>query len=133
MKLVDVDGSYLPQEYEQLKQAGVQVAPVSPPPMPPGGWETVTEENHRDIAKNIPVVLPGENWTFPFIFITLAFIPGVLYSYSAEGVGHSAGKGAFRALFHGYIHWASGQMERLEVNYLKPSLCDVRHTMKPSM
>ena len=76
--------------------------------MPPGGWETVTEENHRDIAKNIPVVLPGENWTFPFIFITLPFTPGVLYSYLAEGVGHSAGKGAFRALSCGL--WPNGEI-----------------------
>ena len=74
MKLVDVDGSYLPQKYEQLKQEGVQVAPLRPPPMPPGGWEAVTEENHRDIAKKVPVVLPGENWAFPFIVITPAFL-----------------------------------------------------------
>ena len=43
LKVVDVDGSYLPRKHEQLKQAGVLVAPLSPPL---GGWETVTEENH---------------------------------------------------------------------------------------
>lgn len=57
--MIDVDGSYLPRKHEQLKQAGVQVAPLSPPPIPPGGWEAVTEDNHRDMAEKIPTVLPG--------------------------------------------------------------------------
>ena len=57
----------------------------------------------------------------------------MLYSYLAEGVGHSTGKGAFRALSRGYAHWASGRMEKLEVNYRNPTFCHIRCTMKPSM
>ena len=45
--------------HEQLKQAGVQLAPLSPPPIPQCGWEAVTDDNHRDMAEKIPVVLPG--------------------------------------------------------------------------
>jgi len=58
--VIDVDGSYLPCKYEQLKQAGIEVAPLSPPPIPPGGWEVITEDNHRDMAEKIPIVLPGK-------------------------------------------------------------------------
>ena len=66
-------------------------------------------------------------------FQPITILPGVLYSYLAEGVGHSTGKGAFRALSRGYVHWASGRMEKLEVNYHNPTFCPVRCTMKPSM
>ena len=58
---------------------------------------------------------------------------GTLYSYLAEGVGHSKGEGAFRALSRGYTQWASGRMEQLEVNTQNPSFCHVRCHMKPSM
>ena len=51
----------------------------------------------------------------------------------AEGVGHSTGKGAFRALSRGYVHWASGQIEKLEVNYHNPTFCHIQCNMKPSM
>ena len=58
---------------------------------------------------------------------------GTLYSYMAEGVGHSKMEGAFRALSRGYTHWASGRMEELEVNTHNPCFCHVRCLMKPSM
>ena len=58
---------------------------------------------------------------------------GTLYSYWAEGVGRSGGEGAFRALARGYVHWASGRMEKLEINIQNPLFCHVRCTMKPSM
>ena len=71
---------------------------------------------------------------FSLVFFQLiTILPGVLYSYLAEGVGHSTGKGAFRALSCGYVHWASGRRETLEVNYRNPTFCHVRCTMKPSM
>ena len=33
-----------------------------------------------------------------------------------EGVGNVSGKGAFRVLTRGYIHWLSGRMERIQIN-----------------
>lgn len=54
LKVIDVDGSYLPHKHEQLKQAGLQVVPLSPPSIPPIGWD-----NHKEKAEKIPVVLPG--------------------------------------------------------------------------
>ena len=128
LKVIDVDGSYLPHKHEQLMEAGVQVSTLCPSP---GGWEAVTEDNHRDMAQKIPVVLPGRIqlslpspnthmhihvhthllpqfppllslYNAPSIFChtlnfdpSMIFFPGVLYSYLAEGVGHSTGKGAF--------------------------------------
>ena len=61
---------------------------------------------------------------------------GTLYAYLAEGVGHSKGEGAFRALSRGYTHWASSrleELEELEMNTQNPSFCHVRCPIKPSM
>ena len=58
---------------------------------------------------------------------------GTLYAYLAEGVGHSKGEGAFRALSRGYTHWASSRLEELEMNTQNPSFCHVRCLIKPSM
>ena len=58
---------------------------------------------------------------------------GTLYSYLAEGVGHSEGGGAFRALSRGYTHWASGRMEQLQVNVNSTQFCHVKCRMTPSM
>lgn len=40
---------------------------------------------------------------------------------------------AFRALFRGYTHWASGRIESIEANLKNVSYCHVRCSMKPSM
>lgn len=58
----------------------------------------------------------------------------MVYAYLAEGVGQSvAADGAFRALSRGYTHWASGRLDKLEVNINNPKYCHVRSVMKPSM
>lgn len=58
----------------------------------------------------------------------------MVYAYLAEGVGHSAAvDGAFRALSRGYTHWASGRLDKLEVNAKHRKYCHVRSVMKPSM
>ena len=56
-----------------------------------------------------------------------------MYSYLADGVGHSRGEGAFRALSRGYTHWASGRMEQLRVNVNSTQFCHVKCQMRPSM
>jgi hypothetical protein len=58
---------------------------------------------------------------------------GILYEYLAKGVGRSQDKGAFRAISRGYNHWASGRIERVEINTRHPNLCHVQCIMKPSM
>lgn len=58
---------------------------------------------------------------------------GLVYSYLAGHVGKSGEQGAFRALARGYVHWASGRLEQLEVNVQHPEYCHIRCTMKASM
>ena len=56
-----------------------------------------------------------------------------MYSYLAEGVGHSDGSGAFQSLKQGFKHWASGRLSYLEINVQHPLFCHVRSKMSPSM
>ena len=58
---------------------------------------------------------------------------GALYSYLVEDVGKSGGEGTFRVLSRGYVHWASGRMEKLEINVQNSMFCHFRCTIKPSM
>ena len=71
----------------------------------------------------LPLSLSPLSLRFLFLFLYYQHFPGMLNLYLAEGVGHSAGKGTFRALSQGYVHWASGQMETLEVNYCNAIFC----------
>ena len=54
-------------------------------------------------------------------------------SYLANGCGRSTNEGAFRALKRGYVHWASGRLDNLEMNSKHPHFCHVRCSMTPSM
>ena len=54
LKVVDVDGSYLARKHHQLQQAGVNVAVLGLPPVPPRGWIAITENNFKEIAPKIP-------------------------------------------------------------------------------
>ena len=59
---------------------------------------------------------------------------GLLYGYLAGHVrSHSSSEGAFRALKRGYVHWASGRVQKIEVNIGHPLFCHVRSKIKPSM
>ena len=54
-----MDGSYLVRKHEQLRQAGVDVAPLGPPALPLSGWITINVANYKDESPKIPRVLPG--------------------------------------------------------------------------
>ena len=84
---VDVDGSYLYRNREQLEASGITHAPLPFPTFPPLGWTLITDSNQRDVKITLLVVHPT-----------------TLYEYLAEGVGNVSGKGAFRALTRGYTH-----------------------------
>ena len=58
VSVLDVDG-YLVRKHEQLRQAGVNVAPLGPPSLPLSGWITINEANYKDESQKIPRVLPG--------------------------------------------------------------------------
>ena len=48
-------------------------------------------------------------------------------------MGRKDAEGAFRALKRGYIHWASGRLEKMEINTNNPEYCHVRCIIKASM
>ena len=56
-----------------------------------------------------------------------------MYTYLASGAGRTQSEGTFRALSRGFIHWASGRIESIEVNVHNPLYFHVRSSMKPSM
>lgn len=114
--VIDIDGSYLPRKHRDLCASGVPCDPLPLPSQPPLGWKVIESSNHEQMAKHIPAIFPS-----------------TLYQYLAEGVGNVGGKGAFRALTRGYIHWASGRMTSLSFNDCNPDYCHVRCDMRPSM
>ena len=48
---------------------------------------------------------------------------GAVYTYLASGAGRTQSEGTFRALTCGFIHWASGRIDSIEVNVQNPLLC----------
>lgn len=115
-KVIDVDGSCLYRMRLQLEESGVHCAPLPLPSFPPLGWTQITDVNRDEVTKLLPSVYPT-----------------TLYEYLVEGVGNVSGKGTFRALTRGYIHWASGRLHKLEANTCNPTLCYLRCQMRPSM
>ena len=69
--VVDVDGSYLVRKHEQLRQAGVNVAPLG---LPLSGWITINEANYKDESQKIPRMLPGTS-TSPATPASLSLSP----------------------------------------------------------
>ncbi len=65
--------------------------------------------------------------------ITIPFL-GLLYNYLAGNVGRNEGsEGVFRALNRGYAVWASGRVDKIDVNPKNPTFCHVRCVVKASM
>lgn len=58
---------------------------------------------------------------------------GAVYTYLASGAGRTQSEGTFRALTRGFIHWASGRIDSIEVNVQNPLYVHIRSSMKPSM
>ena len=54
--------------------------------------------------------------------ILRCFLIGTVYTYLANGVGRRDAQGAFRALSRGFSHWASGRVDRIEVNINHPEM-----------
>jgi len=111
------------------------VAPIGAPSIPMTGWESVTEANYKEYVGKIPQVTAGihKGKLQICIILTAMYYTGTVYTYLAEGVGHTASRGAFCALTRGFTHWCSGRMDHVEVNLHHPEFCHVRCTMIPSM
>ena len=63
----------------------------------------------------------------------MCLVLGLLYTYLADCTGASGRGEAFRSLQRGFIHWSSGRLNKLEINYCHPQFCYVRCNMTPSM
>ena len=129
--MVDVDGSYLFKKQESLPGPTDSSQIVPKPPIT--GWVTVEDPNCEN-AKHIPIVTHGtffvtkkDHYNFNFVF------PGLLYTYLADSSGVSGRGEAFRSLQRGFIHWSSGRLNKLEINYRHPQFCHVQCQMTPSM
>ncbi len=104
-----------------------------PTPDPPlAGWEAITEANHKEIASKLPKV-PHTSHVEHSWSLLKCHVIGLLYTYLAEGSGNTSGKGAFRALQRGFVHWSSGRLNHLEVNNKNPEFCHMRCHTTPSM
>ena len=114
--MIDVDGGCLARKWHRLSQEGVDLEPLSVPQLPLMGWEKLEPETLARIATKVPKISHG-----------------TMYQYLSEGVGHDSDSKTFRALYRGYNHWASGRVDKIEVNYQNLYYCFVRAVVTPSM
>ena len=106
LPIIDVDGSCLAQQ-------GVPLQPLPIPDQPLTGWRVLNQQSIPTLLDRIPKVASG-----------------TLYKYLSCGENQSK---TFRALFKGYNQWASGRIERIEININNPLYCFVRCAVIPSM
>ena len=120
LPVIDVDGGCLAREWHQLSQDGLTLEPLPVPHMPLTGWEELKPETLPHVAIKIPKVTHG-----------------TMYQYLSNGAGHDGadddGNKTFRTLYRGYNHWASGRVDKIEVNAQNHFFCFVRCVVTPSM
>ena len=88
------------------------------------------------ISSTIPKVTQGIIHEVTFVLILYhILLVGMVYTYLAEGVCRKVSEqgGTFRVLARGYNHWASGRMEKLQINTKPPEYCHMKCSMQPSM
>ena len=126
------------RKQQQLLSQGINVV-MSPPCPPMTGWEVITADNVKDMSSKIPCVTSGvficTSCTMSKFILIRALYIGMMYTYLAAGCSRKdiESQGAFRALQRDYVHWASGRLDQLEVNYRHPEYCHIRCKMTPSM
>lgn len=81
--------------------------------------------------ENLPSLSGEQSWRHQLP--TYEEAPSVLYTYLAVGVGNSEGKKAFRALKHGYIHYASNRIYKIELQNRHSSYAFLRMSTNPSI
>ena len=116
LPVIDVDGGCLARKWHRLSQEGLALEPLPIPQPPLTGWEELNADTLSQVATKIPKVSHG-----------------TIYQYLSEGVGHDGDSKTFRALYRGYNHWASGRVEKIEVNTQNLYYCFVRSIVTPSM
>ena len=112
--VVDVDGSYLTQKLDKLKQSGLKIipSPLEFPSPPLSGWKIVS----ADICEDIATMQNATSYTwYVYISFNIVQLYYILYCrdvvYIADSLGHPCA-GSFRALKRGYLHcgfWMSSE------------------------
>ena len=113
LPVVDVDGGCLSRKWHRLSQDGLALNPLPIPDRPLTGWDP---ETLSQVASRIPKISHG-----------------TLYQYLSAGVGQEQESKTFRALYRGYNHWASGRVDKIEVNTQNLYYCFVKCVVTPSM
>ena len=117
VSVVDVDGTYYERKRQKLLSSGVNPAPLPLPDVPLHGWvDTSLSEDTKMLDSTFPCVLPS-----------------TLYTYLAEGTGHTKGNKAFRALKRGYLNFASCRIKKIEYQNRHPSYTFIRSSITLSM
>ncbi len=111
-----MNGGCLARRWHRLSQEGLILEPLPIPQPPPTGWEVLSQESLPNLSIKIPKVSHG-----------------TMYEYLSSGTGHYEGSKTFRALYRGYNHWASGRVDKIEVNTQNPLYCFIQSSITPSM
>ena len=114
--MLDIDGGCLSRKWYQLSQEGFTLEPLPTPEQPLTGWEDLNPKTLSQMASRIPKISHG-----------------TLYQHLSTGVGQERESKTFRALYRGYNHWASGRVDKIEVNTQNLDYCFVRCVVIPSM
>ena len=116
LPVVDVDGGCLARKWHRLSQEGITLQPLPIPEPPLTGWEELKPETLSEMSPRIPKISHG-----------------TMYQHLSTGVGNEGESKTFRALYRGYNHWASGRVDKIEVNTHNPDYCFVQCVVTPSM
>ena len=90
------------KKWHHLSQQGFDLQPLPVPEPPLAGWRMLNEKSIPTLSERIPIISNGN-----------------MYQYFSSGEKQST---TFHALYRGYNHWASGRVEKIEVNINEPSM-----------
>lgn len=116
LPVLDIDGGCLSRKWYRLSQEGFTLEPLPTPEQPLTGWEDLNPKTLSQMASRIPKISHG-----------------TLYQHLSTGVGQERESKTFRALYRGYNHWASGRVDKIEVNTQNLDYCFVLCVVTPSM
>ena len=101
------------EKWHRLSQQGLDLQPLPVPQTSLAGWRVLNQQSIPVLHERIPIISNGN-----------------MYQYLSCGEKQST---TFRTLYRGYNHWASGRVEKIEININDPSYCFVRCSVVPSM
>jgi hypothetical protein len=106
--VIDIDGGCLARKWQRFSDKGLNLEPLPVPKQPMTGWKLLDEEKADSITCKIPKISHG-----------------TMYQYLSSGAGRvrDVEGTTFRVLYKGYNHWASGRVDKIEINTQNPFYC----------